>query len=132
MEAVPSEDFLRWAATVGVGFDPHYPRARRLRLLPPCEHARFWVLPPDPPTWPHFAASLLAGLDEWDSGLLWPRSGRWPAPEQSQSYNEGVRDVVLKGAGIPRGWSGAVRFDREEEDALVAVLYAYPAFGWCV
>jgi hypothetical protein len=42
-----------------------------------------------------------------------------------------VRDVLLRGAGIPAGWSGAVRFDRDEEDALLAVLYAYLAFGWC-
>jgi hypothetical protein len=43
-----------------------------------------------------------------------------------------VRDVLLRGAGIPGGWVGAVRFDRGEEDALVAVLYASLAFGWCV
>jgi hypothetical protein len=131
MEFVSGEGFLRWAAGVGVGFDPGYPASRHLCLLPPREQARFWVLPPDPATWPHFAASLLDGLDEWDSGLLWPCSGGWPAPEQSQSYNEDVRDVVLKGAGVPAGWAGAVRFGREEENALVAVLYAYLVFGWC-
>jgi hypothetical protein len=38
----------------------------------------------------------------------------------------------LRGAGIPGGWEGAVRFTREEDDALVAVLYAALAFGWCV
>lgn len=132
MKAVNREDFLRWAATVGVGFDPLYPDARRLCLLTSREQARFWVRPPDPATWPHFVASLLAGLDEWDSGLLWPHSGSWPSPQQSQLYNEGVRHVLLKGAGIPPGWAGAVRFGREEEGALVAVLYAYLAFGWCV
>lgn len=90
-------------------------------------------MPSDPSAWPHFAASLLDGLDEWDSGFLWPRSdGRWPDPAQSQSYNEGVRDVLLRGAGIPGGWGGAVRFGRDEEEALVAVLYAFLAFGWCV
>jgi hypothetical protein len=132
METVSGEDFLGWAAGVGIGFDPRYPECRCLSLLPPREHARFWVLPPDPAAWPYFAASLLHGLDEWDSGLLWPRSGRWPDPVQSQSYNEGVRDVLLRGAGIPGGWAGAVRFGHDEEDALVAVLYAYLAFGWCV
>jgi hypothetical protein len=71
-------------------------------------------------------------LDEWHSGHLWPRSGSWPTPEQSQSYNEGVRDVLLKGAGIAAGWTGAVRFGHEEEDTVVALLYASLAFGWCV
>lgn len=72
MEAVPSEDFLCWAAGVGIGDHPCYPNSGCLSLLPPCEHARFWVLPPDPEDLPHFAASLLDGLDEWNSGFLWP------------------------------------------------------------
>jgi hypothetical protein len=129
---VPGEDFLRWAAGVGIGFDPRYPESRLLCLLPPREHARFWVLPPEPSAWPHFAASLLGGLDEWDSGLLWPRSGRWPDPARSHSDQEAVRDVLWRGAGIPGGWAGAVRLGREEEAALVAVLYGALAFGWCV
>src|SRR5262249_28594514 len=68
----------------------------------------------------------------WATGFLWPRSGAWPASAGSRSYNEGVRGVVLRGAGIPDGWAGAVRFGREEEDALLAVVFAYLAFGWCV
>jgi hypothetical protein len=42
-----------------------------------------------------------------------------------------VREVVLRGAGIPDGWAGAVRVDRAEEPAVVAVLFAAMAFGWC-
>jgi hypothetical protein len=88
--------------------------------------------PPDPSTLPHFATSLLGGLDGWDRGLLWPRSdGRWPDPARSREYSEGVRDVLLRGAGIPVGWAGAVRFGCDEEDVLVAVLYAFLVFGWC-
>jgi hypothetical protein len=132
MEMVPGEDFLRWAAGVGIGFDPRYPESGCLSLRPPREHARFWVLPPYPSALPLFATSLLDGLDEWDSGLLWPRSGgRWPDPAQSRGYSEGVRDVLLRGAGIPGGWAGAVRFSSDEEDVLVAVLYAFLVFGWC-
>jgi hypothetical protein len=132
MQGVPGENFLRWAAGVGIDFDPRYPDSGCLRLVPPRDHARFWVLPSDPASWPHFIASLLEGLDEWPTGFLWPRSGAWPSCGQSQSYNEGVREVVLRGAGIPDSWTGAIRFDRGEEDALIAVLFAYLAFGWCV
>jgi hypothetical protein len=132
MKTMPREDFLPWAAGVGIGFDPRYPQSGCLRLLPPREHARFWVLPSDPSAMPHFTASLLDGLDEWDSGFLWPRAGgHWPEPTQSHSYNEGVRDVLLRGAGIPGGWVGAVRFGHDKEDALLAVLYAFLVFGWC-
>jgi hypothetical protein len=55
----------------------------------------------------------------------------WPRFEQSQSYNQGVRDVALRGAGIPSGWAGAIRFSKDEEDALLAVMFSYLAFGWC-
>jgi hypothetical protein len=131
MELVPAVEFWKWAAGAAVGVDPRYPDSGCLSLLPPSAHARFWVVPGDPATWPHFIASLLGGLDEWETGLLWPRSGSWPKSDQSQSYNQGVRDVLLRGAGIGDGWSGAVRFGRDE-DALLAVLFAFVAFGWCV
>jgi hypothetical protein len=131
MELMPREKFLRWAASVGIGFDPRYPDARCLSFLPSKDHARFWVVPPDPATWSHFIASLLDCLDEWATGLLWPRSGAWPESRQSRSQNERVRDVFLRGAGISEGWTGAVRFERDEQAALIAVLFAYLAFGWC-
>ena len=40
MEAVSGEDFLRWAAGMGVGFHPLYPG--HLTFLPPADHARFY------------------------------------------------------------------------------------------
>lgn len=132
METITSEAFLRWAGGGGIGFDPRYPDSRCLCLIPVREHARFWVLPPDPATWPYFTSSVLDGFDDWKEGVLWPRSGRWPDRTSSQSCNERTRDVILRGAGVPDGWSGAVRFRGDEEDALIAVLYAFLAFGWCV
>jgi hypothetical protein len=132
MQAVSGEEFVRWTAGRGIGVDPRYPDSGCLILLPRADHARFWVVPADPAAWPDFVASLLGGLDEWTTGLLWRRSGGWPQFGQSRSYNEGVRDVILRGAGIPDGWPGAVRFNRGEEDALVAVLFVSMAFGWCV
>jgi hypothetical protein len=130
-EAVTSDSFLAWAAGVGVGFDPRYPDGHCLGLLPPRESARFWVLPGDGHTWPHFTGSILKGLDSWQTGYLWPRLGRWPAADASRSYSERVRDVVLRGAGIPDGWEGAVRYSRDERAAVIAVLLACLAFGWC-
>jgi hypothetical protein len=132
MEAIRNEEFLTWAARAGIGFDPSYPEASCLRFLPPCDFSRFWTLPDDPRTWPHFAGSLLEGLDCWSAGFLWPRSGQWPVAEHSSSYNEGVRDVVLRGAGIFDGWSGAIRFEHAEEDQILAVMFVFLAFGWCV
>ena len=108
------------------------PMATCLGLLPPRESTRFWVLPADPHAWPHFAGTVLKGLDRWETGYLWPRPGRWPLAANSRSYNEQVRDVVLRGAGIPDGWAGVVRFARDERSAVFAVMFAYLAFGWCL
>jgi hypothetical protein len=47
--------------------------------------------------------SHLDGLDPWASGYLWPCSGRWPAPAECLTRNERVRQVTLRGAGIPDG-----------------------------
>jgi hypothetical protein len=132
MQAVSAEEFQQWAASHGVGVDPCYPKSDCLILLPPTNHARFWVVPGDPATWPYFVAFLLDGLDDWAAGLLWPRAGRWQQSGLSRSYNERVQDVVLRGAGIPDGWSGAIRFERGEKDALVAVLFPFMVFGGCV
>jgi hypothetical protein len=132
MEAILNERFLDWAAGMGIRFDPRYPDARCLAMMPPRQFARFWELPGDPAAWPHFAASLLEGLDSWSAGYLWPRSGRWPAAEDSSSINEDVLDVVLRGAGIADGWCGGIKFNLDESDKVIAVLFAYLAFGWCV
>ncbi|MBA4191113.1 MAG: hypothetical protein C0467_24275 [Planctomycetaceae bacterium] len=131
MEAVTSEAFMTWAGGLGLGFDPRYPDGNCLGLLPPHESARFWVLPVDPHTWPHLADSVLAGLDRWETGHLWPRPGRWPTAAASSSPNELIRDVVLRGAGVPNGWVGAIRYARHERAAVLAVMFAYLAFGWC-
>src|SRR5438093_513716 len=107
MKPVPADEFLKWAADGGVGFDPRYPNSGSLGFLPPSDCTRFWVLPGDPATWPHFAASLLKGMDSWTSGYLWPRAGCWPTAAKSSRRNDRIRDVVLRGAGIPDGWEGA-------------------------
>jgi hypothetical protein len=131
MDAVSTSDFLRWTASVGIGIDPRYPKSGCLSLLPPGDHARFWVVPGEPIAWPHFADSILSGFDGWSGLLLWPRSGTWPATGEPASLNDRVRGTVLRGAGVPAGWNGALRFRDREADAVVAILFAYLAFGFC-
>lgn len=130
MEPIPADAFWHWAAKTDIGVDPKYPNSGCLSLLPQ-QHGRFWIWPTDPACWPHFLDSLVARLDEWKSGYLWPRPGRWPAMTGNSSTDEGVRDVMLRGAGIPLGWAGAVRVASEQKYELVTVLYAFLAFGGC-
>lgn len=131
MDGVSSIDFMRWAAAVGIGIDPRYPQSGCLSLLPPGDHSRFWVLPADPASWPHFADSFLAALDSWNAVYLWPRAGTWPPAVPTGSLDEQVRAVILRGAGVPPAWHGALRFSGRESDAVVAIVFAYLTFGWC-
>jgi hypothetical protein len=130
MEAISTPDFFRWASGVGVGFDPRYPDARSLRLSR--DHARFWVLPGDPAAWPHFVGSYLDGFDEWNSGFLWPCSGAWPVLGQAGTDAEAVRHIVLRGADVPSGWDGALRFGKSDYDSIIAIVFAYLVFGGCI
>ena len=114
MKPVSSDDFLKWAALVGITNDPVYPDSGVLRLLPVGEHSRFWVNPSDPVQWPHFVDSILSDLGS---------EGR---------LNESIQRIMLQGAGIQPVWSGAIRVSSDELDAVVTVCFAYLSFGWCV
>lgn len=122
-EQISTAEFLAWAAGLGVGFHPEYPGC--LGLLPPRDSTRFWVLPADPAAWPHLIETVLDCVDDWNFGSVWWRSGTWVDQEDHP-----VRSVLWRGAGIPPGWAGAVRFSRDERPAVVAILYASLAFGW--
>src|SRR5262249_42430899 len=128
MKTVPAEEFLLWAAEKGIRVD----ETKLLSMRAPREYSRFWVLPHDPTVWPYFIATSLAGLDEWNTGLLWPRSGRWGEVGQFPPENEAVRDIVLRGVGVPNGFGGAIRFAEDEKDALISILFVSLLFGWCV
>jgi hypothetical protein len=39
---------------------------------------------------------------------------------------------VLRGAGIPDEWAGAIRFQHNELNTIIAVLFVSVAFGRCV
>jgi hypothetical protein len=132
MEAVHADQFLKWAAGSGIEFDERYPESRSLCFVPHADHARFWVLPGDPAVWPHFTETILECLDPWDWGYLWPRAKCWPSASDSSHGVDRVRSVMLRGAGVPDSWPGALRFEQGEAYKIHAILFVYLAFGWCV
>lgn len=131
MELLSVPEFLEWAGGVGVGFDDRYPDARHLTLILACDHRRFWALPDYFTAWPNFIASLLDGLDPWSTLTVWPRSQRWPHSRTAEDIDERVRDVMFRGAGIPVGWPGAVRFEKRELDSVLGIVFVTFTFGWC-
>lgn len=130
MNTLTEDDFFRWAETVGIGLDERYPHSGCLAHRTYSNHRRFWVLPPDPEAWPSFVSQFLQGMDPWTHCYVWPRHGRWPNSKKSQYPTEGVRDITFRGAGVPDGWEGAVRFNQDEKDAVIAITFVQLAFGW--
>src|ERR1700722_6269077 len=124
MEPIPHDRFFKWLDKAGIGFAEGYPQSTSPTLLPLTDCARFWVVPPDPRAWPHFAEAVLDGLDDWEVGYLWRYAEKWPKPSEALSRNEKVRDTILRGAGIPDGWAGAIRCSREEITSVLAVLFS--------
>ena len=131
MEKISNNEFFAWASGAGIGFDERYPGAQSLAFMPDRHLSRFWALPRDAGSWPYFAACFLEGVDPWSVIVVWPRAGRWPDAANSADWNESVRDVMLRGAGIPQGWVGAIRCSRQEMVVVIAVMFIYLAFGWC-
>ncbi|HEY2585193.1 MAG TPA: hypothetical protein VGI81_05460 [Tepidisphaeraceae bacterium] len=132
MELIAAADFLAWARTVGIAPDERYPPPRCLVYVPDRQHQRFWTLPECATELPFFIAHLLDGLDPWSACFVWPRGGVWPQPRERDRPADGVRNVILSGAGVPPGFAGAVRFAATERAKLVTVLFGNLVFGCSV
>jgi hypothetical protein len=132
MQTLRNDDFLKRASEAGIGVDPEYPDSGCLTFATRPTHSRFWVVPNDPAAWPYFIGCLFAGMDDWSNVSLWPRSGRWPKGSGEGFSGESIRDAVLRGAGVPGDWEGALMFGKEDCASLTAILFVYMIFGWCV
>ena len=121
MQPVSADTFLEQAAMAGIGYDPRYPAAESLIFLPPNEHSRFWVRPEQPSRWPHFVASLLSAAGG-DKVLACPRQGTWPNLVTALYALDRTQAVITTALGVPSGWRGAIAFDNNDRDRLIAIL----------
>src|SRR4051812_40587387 len=113
MELIRTEQFFQWLRTTEVAPDGRYDPPSCLVYVPYRPYHRFWEVPAQGTEVPFFVSHLLAGLDPWRECYVWPRDGRWPAPDKDDHFSEQVRGVILSGAGIPAGFEGAVKFGRD-------------------
>ena len=132
MDLVTADQFLSWLNTTSIAFDGRYEEPRCLVYFPYRTFHRFWEVPPQASNVPHFVSTLLDGMDAWGSCHVWPRGGLWPSAHRHEQVGDRVRRLILSAAGIPEGFSGAVRFDAADLDRLVTVAFAYLSFGWNV
>lgn len=122
MQAIDSGTFHQQAYAAGVGYDPRYPAAKSLIVLPTNDHRRFWCRPEQPCRWPHFISSLLKAAGANETVLVYPRSGIWPDAASAVGDLGRTQLMLLTALGITPGWAGAIAFDKSERDKLVAIL----------
>jgi hypothetical protein len=122
MQPISKDTFLEQATAAGIGYDPRYSAAQSLIFLPPNEHSRFWVRPDQPSRWPHFVTSLLTAAGAGDSVLACPRRGTWPTLATARHPLDRTQALIIEALGISSGWSGAIGFDPNDRDRLIAVL----------
>jgi hypothetical protein len=133
MDLLSPDDFLRWAEGLNVGPDDRYAPPARLVYVPHRSHDRFWELPERAAGVPFFAAHMLTGLERWSDCRVWPRGGGWPAADDEPArVADEVHHVILGSAGVPAGQEGGVRYERDELDRLVTLVFGQAVFGWCV
>jgi hypothetical protein len=134
MNIITEDEFLRRVSTRGLILDPKYPQSAVLDFQGGSE-SRFWVVPREPERRPHFFASLIDLMEDWQTCYVWRHLGSWPDPthvnlRSTTGINDAVELVILKGLGIPLGTKTVVEFAREEREALVTLLFSTAVFGW--
>src|SRR5438093_814646 len=82
------------------------------------EDARFWEVPFEPHRRPHFIASLLDLLGDWQLCYVWRHMGSWPSSVDSLRINDVVEFQILHGLGLPLGTADVVEFSRKELEKL--------------
>ena len=132
MKSISEADFLQWAATKGLHLDPQYPQSAVLKFHDAPEDARFWEVPFEPHRRPHFIASLLDLLGDWQLCYVWRHMGSWPSSVDSLRINDVVEFQILHGLGLPLGTADVVEFSRKELEKLVTLLFSTTVFGWSV
>ena len=133
MRTLTETAFLAWADAAGLCLDPQYPRSAVLVFRPNSEqNSRFWEVPAEPESRPHFVLSLLALMGDWQECYAWRHLGRWPESADPSRINDVIEHRILAGLGLPLGTADVVAFERGDLDRLVTLMFSTTIFGCSV
>lgn len=131
MELLTTAEFLVWAETHGIGYDPRYPRAGSLVFLAARDNWRTWEPPADVGELAWFVDLVLRTVAGDQDLFLFPRhAGHWYTGGRGRPWVNDALDVIVRGAGIPSGFAGAARFGAGERAARAALAVGSLIFGW--
>src|SRR6476660_438009 len=108
MKTLREPEFLRWAEQVGLFLDERYPQSAVLGFRPDPELNRFWDVPAAPERRPHFIASLLDLMGDWQSCDVWRHLGSGPQTADVLRINDVVELQILNGLALPLGTADVV------------------------
>jgi hypothetical protein len=132
MNSLTENKFLKWAGRHGIGIDENYPDSAALSFVPDPDLNRFWEVPEEPERRPFFIELMLKVIGNWQSCYVWRHLGSWPEKPTSQSPNDKVEFQTLSGIGLPMGTTDIVKFEIEDIDRLVTLIFSTTIFGWSV
>jgi hypothetical protein len=131
MTTLTESAFLAWAERMGLCLDERYPESAVL-VFRTDQEDRFWEVPFEPERRPHFILSLLELMGAWQQCYTWRHLGSWPHAVDPSRVNDVVERRILEGLGLPMGTADIVRFERQELDKLVTLVFSTTIFGWSV
>jgi len=100
MRVLSRADFLKTIEAVGVRLDSKYPKSAILGFPNKPDVARFWAVPGEPQTIPHFAATMINLLGPWKSIFVWKHLGSWMVEVKGEDLNDDIQALLYKGLGI--------------------------------
>lgn len=124
METLSEEQFLIWAASLGVVPDWRYSPPRCLVYEGGRGESRFWDIPRQTDELGSFLSHLMGGVEPWRACYVWPRGGCWRNPHPPRSRIDEERALALYGGRIPDGFRGAVRYSTEQVQYLLNLIAA--------
>jgi len=130
MRVLSRADFLKTIEAVGVRLDSKYPKSAILGFPNKPDVARFWAVPGEPQTIPHFAATMINLLGPWKSIFVWKHLGSWMVEVKGEDLNDDIQALLYKGLGIQSNSADILVFDRQELSMLIALIFNQLIFGW--
>lgn len=127
MKLIPTDEFMAWAQTRGIGLDARWQPPEELTYPACTEEWSRWAYPASASELACFLEKALAILPQWKSCLVWKRVPGWGPADGST--NEAEPQIwyclgfwTMAKCGIPDGFVGAVEFPYEERLSLYALM----------
>ncbi len=139
MNLLSKDEFLAWAAKLGIGPDPRYSPPQTLEYVSGLSTAAsrgwFWGEDLIKLSTTKVVEAFLLALDPWDYCMAWKRHPQWSyyaAGEEETLLDDQLWAALVHEGMVPRGHEGAVRFDRGEIVRLGRLAWAHAMLAYCV